>query len=814
MPEKVHHSDKFIAMRNFLTMLFVFLGLTLFSQKATISGYVSDAQTGEKLIGVNVYDAKTFKGTITNTYGFYSFSADDKEIKLTFSMVGYQTYQQNIVLDNSRQLNVELSPSIDLDEVTIVESVVESGVRSSQMGIINVPVKVIQNLPTFLGEVDIIKSIQLLPGVQSGTEGMSGMYVRGGGPDQNLILLDGVPVYNVNHLFGFYSVFNPDAVQNVKLVKGGFPARYGGRLSSVLDISMKEGNTKKIRGTGSIGLIASKLTIDGPVGENTSFLISGRRTYLDVLTAPIVGMIADDAGYDKMRTGYFFYDLNAKINHKFSDKSRLFLSTYIGKDKFYMNLAEKHKIVEFDPETEQDVYRTVKSEDNAELWWGNITTALRWNYLFSDKLFSNTTATYSRYKMLVGSDMLYDNTKFQALYTSGIEDYGAKIDFDYYPTTRHSVKFGLAETYHIFNPGVVVVKLDSETDEDYEFKASNKSFETHEITAYIEDDIDLKYGFKLNAGLHWSGYAVKDKFFNKFQPRLSLMYLVNEKLSIKSAYAVMQQYINLLANSTIGLPTDLWVPVTKRIAPNNSQQLSLGAVYEYSRDFEFSTEAFYKTMDNIIEYRDGATFFSIENNWEDKVVMGKGRSFGLELLLMKKYGKTTGWIGYTLSKSDRQFDRPGQEISYGKVFPYKFDRRHDISFVLTHKFSDNFDIGVTWVYGTGNATTLEMERYPSLDQTENFNPQTGLYGNNFNTLSLYETRNNYRMPSYHRLDVGVNFHKKKKRGVRTWNISVYNLYNRKNPFFIRWGYDGAGKRALYSYSLFPVLPTASWKFEF
>ncbi len=797
-------------MRILLTIFFTLAFAALFSQKFTISGFVSDAQTGEKLIGVNVYDATTFKGTVTNNFGFYSLTLDPSAVKLTFSMVGYATYQQEIQLDKNMQVNYDLKPALDLAEVTIVEKIIEGGVTSTQMGLINVPIKVIQNLPAFLGEVDIIKSIQLLPGVQSGSEGMSGMYVRGGGPDQNLILLDGVPVYNVNHLFGFFSVFNPDAIQNVKLVKGGFPARYGGRLSSVLDITMKEGNTKKIRAVGSIGIISSKLSVDGPIGEKTTFIVSGRRTYLDILTAPFIKIYQTSEGIDKMMGGYFFHDLNAKINHRFSEKSRLYLSTYTGKDKFYMRTEDKYLSYDYNPDTGQETTREVKSKEKAELWWGNITTALRWNYLFNDKLFSNTTATFSRYKMLIGSSFQYDDEKFSMNYNSGINDYGAKIDFDYYPNPNHSIKFGLSETYHTYNPGVFVAKITGNELENGEFKAGNDKLYSHEISVYAEDDIDLGLGFKMNAGLHWSGFITHGEFYNLLQPRFSALYLVNEKISVKASYARMQQYINLLANSSIGLPTDLWVPVTKRIKPNNSHQYSFGGVYEHNRDLEFSSEVFYKTMDNIIEYKEGATFFSLENDWQDKVAMGEGWSYGLELLIMKKYGKTTGWIGYTWSKSERQFNRPDKEISFGKIFPYKYDRRHDISVVLTHKFSERFDVGATWVFGTGNTTTLEFERYPSIDQ---FDTNAWLYGGD-SEIPYYETRNNYRMPPYHRLDVGMNFHKEKKRGKRIWNISVYNVYNRKNPFYMNWERGDFGTQKLYYYSLFPIIPSFSWRFEF
>ncbi|MDY0280399.1 MAG: TonB-dependent receptor [Salinivirgaceae bacterium] len=800
----------------FFILMFLQLS-SLFSQKHTISGYVSDSQSGEKLIGVNIYDAKTFKGTTSNNFGFFSLTLDTKVVSFTVSMVGYATHQKEMILSSDMSLSIELQPALSLSEVTIVGNVAEAGVRSSQMGLIDVPVKVIQNLPAFLGEVDIIKSIQLLPGVQSGSEGMSGLYVRGGGPDQNLILLDGVPVYNVNHLFGFFSVFNIDAVQNVKLVKGGFPARYGGRLSSVLDITMKEGNNRKFKAVGNIGLISSKLSLEGPIGENASYIISGRRTYLDVLIFPFVKLVQATEDMDKLRLGYFFHDFNAKINYKISDKSRIYISSYFGKDKFYMRMKDSYTNTYYDQATNQQYSQTVEENMKSELWWGNITTAVRWNYVINNRLFSNTTLTYSRYKMLIGSEFSNGvSNEFSSNYTSGIQDWAAKVDFDYYPNPNHSIKFGISDIYHTFNPGVSVVKVDFEGESRIENTEGGDKLFAHEMTAYIEDDMDLFWGLKLNAGIHFSGFETHGEFYTSIQPRTSLRYLASEKLSFKASYAQMQQYISMLSNSGIGLPTDLWLPVTDRIKPQQSDLISVGGIYEINKDLEISIEGFYKTMDNIIEYKEGANYFETNSDWQDKIAMGEGWSYGLEFLLMKKYGNTTGWIGYTWSKSERKFNREGNEISFGKVFPYTYDRRHDISIVLTHKFNDHFDIGATWVYGTGNATTLATEKYPSIDQNGEVqnDPYNDYHWGGSPELSYYETRNNYRMPAYHRLDIGFNWHKQKKRGLRTWNISVYNVYNRKNPFFVDWGHNNNGEMKLYSYSLFPIIPSFSWRFEF
>ncbi len=804
----------------FITAICIGSFFLVSAQKYTISGYVTDIENGEKLIGANIYDANSYVGTVTNAYGFFSLTIDKGPVLFTISYVGYSPYQKEIQLNSSIMLNIELTPNIQIEEVIVKGKLSDVGVESSQMSIIEIPMKTIGNLPMLLGEADIIKMVQLMPGVQSGSEGMSGMYVRGGGPDQNLILLDGVPVYNVSHLFGFFSVFNADAIQNVKLIKGGFPARYGGRLSSVLDISMKEGNIKEFKAKGSIGLIASKLTIEAPIGSKTSFIISGRRTYLDVLMYPLVKLEEKREGYDKLDYGYYFYDLNAKINHRFSDRSRLYLSVYMGKDRFFYVTEDSWTDEKWNPDKGVFEKNEIHYKDEMQFWWGNITSALRWNYMINNKLFANTTVTYSRYKILTGYESQYGNQRADKMdYTSGIYDLAGKVDFDYYPTPNHSVKFGLSDTYHSFNPGVMLQSYNN-TDSTYtKVELGKSAVYANEMAIYAEDDIRIGALLKMNIGVRWSGFKVRNTFYNSFEPRISVRFLVNEKLSIKTAYAKMNQYINLLANSNIGLPFDLWVPSTKDIKPQVAHQVALGSMYAINNDIDISVEGFYKTMDNLVEYSEGASFFSLEDNWEERVVQGKGWSYGIEFLLMKKYGKTTGWIGYTWSKSERLFDKPGNEISYGKVFPYKYDRRHDVSIVVSHKINDHIDIGATWVFGTGNTTTLGFEKYPAYYQTalnQDVN-KNDYYGNTFNEPQIvyYENRNNYRMPVYHRLDVGISLHKEKKWGKRTWNFSIYNVYNRKNPFLLNWERDyESGENKLIQYSLFPLIPSVSYRFEF
>ncbi len=801
-----------------MTKLIIFVSFLIFSLNLTaqnfiVSGFVRDKATGESLINANIYEKNSFQGTISNEYGFFSLSLKKQKHTIVVSFVGYDKKEFEINLVSDTSINVELSLQSELKEVNIYGNG-GSKISRTQMSMVEIPTTTLNKIPVLLGEPDVLKVIQLLPGVQSGSEGTSGIYVRGGGPDQNLFLLDGVPIYNANHLFGFFSVFNPTAVKTVKLYKGGFPARFGGRLSSVVDIRMKEGNMKELKGEFSIGLISSRFSLEGPIKKDkTSFIISGRRTYIDILAAPVIKAVnKHTAGY-KTTGGYFFYDLNGKINHKFSDNSRLYFSSYLGLDKAYTK----------DESFYVDDHIRFNTSNKSGLKWGNITNALRWNYVYNPKLFSNVTLTHSYYNFNVGEESMIVNTKKNTKsedvfeYNSGIRDFAGKIDFDYFPSPRHSVKFGVGNIYHTFKPGVNHIKntngeeLKNKTDTTY----GNANINANEFSLYAEDNFDLSTRFKVNFGLHFSAFHVQGETYTSLEPRISMRFLGSEKWSLKASYAKMSQYIHLLTTSTISLPTDLWLPVTKKVKPQTSHQFAVGGFYKLPKGFDLSVELFYKTMSNLMEYKEGAAFTGISSGWESKIETGKGEAYGIEVMLEKNIGKTTGWIGYTLSKSDRTFEN----LNFGKTFPAKYDRRHDISVVLTHKFNNHVDIGATWVYGTGNATTLAYQKYPSA----NFTSGNGWYDN---TIEYYNGRNNYRMPSYHRLDVGVNFHKQKKRGIRTWSFGFYNAYSRQNPFYLYWGYESQdgynsqgwyyqdSKPALKQVSLFPVIPYFSYTFKF
>ncbi len=801
---------------HFFRRWLVAVGLVLacvptFAQKRTISGYVMDAASKETLIGATIFDKNSGKGCATNNYGFYTLTLNQGEVDLQVSYVGYTQQNRTFDLKENQSLNFALETNTTLDEVVVEGTRATVSARSPQMSVVELPVQQIKTIPTLFGEADVLKAIQLLPGVQNGSEGSAGMYVRGGGPDENLLLLDGVPVYNVNHALGFFSVFNPDALKNVTLYKGSFPAHFGGRLSSVVDIRMKEGDMQKYHGNFSIGLISSKFNFEGPiVKDKLSFNLSFRRTYGDLLIKPALWIAsAVNPEMSKLRAGYNFYDFNGKLNWKISDKDRLYLSFYTGDDNIYFGVRYK------DYSTDD-----IQFNDNMGIgWhWGNKVASLRWNHVMSQRLFMDASVNYTQYRHRLSMDMSeetvyqqYNQTvkdEFDMAYKSGINDLTAKVDFDYTPLPNHEIRFGGNYTYHMFRPEVQSYKMTESNQTAIDTTMSASNVYAHETALYAEDNMTFGDIFRVNAGLHYSTFTVEGKTYQSVQPRLSASVMLASNLSLKAGYAYMTQYVHLLSNSSLSLPTDLWVPVTKNIVPMNAHQWSLGAFYELPRLFDISVEGYYKTMDNLLEYKDGASFFGSSDTWENKVSMGRGWAYGVELLVQRSFGKTTGWVGYTWAHSNRQFDREGMTINNGNVFPAKYDRRHDLSITVQHKFSDRFDLSGTWVFSSGNCGTLGTQIYDGLPNENGFLTQ-------INALE----RNNFRMPSYHRLDLGVNFHKQKKHGIRTWNISVYNVYNRNNPWVVYTGYkwDEATqteKKTLMQASIFPIIPSVSYSYKF
>ena len=790
----------------------------------TVSGEVRDAASGESLPGANIFARDLLKGTTSNTYGFFSLTlpAQEESLTVVVSFVGFRAWMRRVGTTRDTTFVVNLEPITDvLDEVEVIGEREVNITDNPRMGVVDMPIEQLKKIPALLGEVDVIKALQLLPGVQSGSEGSSGLYVRGGGPDQNLILLDGAPVYNASHLFGFFSVFNADALKNVELTKGGFPARYGGRLSSVLDISMKEGNLNEFAGQGSVGIVASKLTLEGPIRKGrTSFLISGRRTYVDLLARPIIARQNAKNDFDDTDAvgGYFFYDVNAKVNHILSPSDRLYASLYAGRDRFYYR--ERQNGTGGSPDT----YRRLDSG----LDWGNVTSTVRWNHLFTNTLFSNTIATFSDYNFDVTGeedqeDIILNETRrtsYYLRYFSGIRDLGLRTDFDFVPVPEHYIRFGASTTTHRFSPGALHYKSE-ETDvapDDTTFTPSDP-VNAIESAIYLEDDWTAGPVIRVNYGVHASMFNVEGRRYSSLQPRLSARAFVTADWSVKASFASMAQYIHLLTNSGVGLPTDLWLPATDRVRPQRAWQAAVGVAHNRSRQgIEASVEGYYKEMSNLIEYRPGSDYIGIDQDWQDKVAVGNGRAYGLELLVHKKRGATTGWFGYTLSWSDRLFD----ELNDGKRFPYRYDRRHDISLVVSRDFGRGRSFSLTWVLGTGNAITLPVAVIPDVDtdlRNRVYNAGFYSYGSGF----IYGERNGYRVRSYHRLDLGFNFEKDKRWGRRTISLGAYNTYNRKNPFYVYvdeiGDFDNATQtftttRRLKQVTLFPIIPSVSYLFEF
>lgn len=767
------------------------LGGHLKAQNVILSGYVREAGSREYLVGAVVQIAGSSVGNTTNAYGFYSLQVPAKQdLMVRCGYVGYEPYQQMMTLLQNTTLDIALTPQTQqLQEVSIAEKSGQAG--SSEMGNLKLSVQQIKDIPALLGEKDVIKALQLLPGVQKGTEGSTALYVRGGGPDQNLILLDEAQVYNANHLFGFFSVFNGDALKNVSFWKGSFPARYGGRLSSVIDLQMKDGGKDKLRGEGGIGLLSSRVAIDGPIQKGkSSFLLSGRRSYIDLLTEPLLP--ADS------KIGYRFYDLNAKLHFDLSPKDKLYLSGYFGHDRLRMS--------------EQVERSTSTITSKAGMAWGNATATLRWNRLLSQKLFVNTTLLMTDFTFLLFDDFRLtrtngNNSSTYTEYRSGIRDYTVKVDFDYFPSNAHAVKLGAMLTQHRFSPRAFV----AENRIAQTLENNIQQFENQEFGVYAEDTYTLNQ-FSANVGLRFSGLRVPTRTYAFVEPRASVGYRWRPNTELKASYARNNQFVHLLSNTGAGLSTDLWVPVTERVPPQQADQIAVGLVKRFPKvGLTFTAESYRKWMRNIAAYREGATFLILSEgakplNWEDNVTIGRGLSYGTELLLQKTKGRLTGWIGYTLSWTIHQFD----ELNNGLPFYPRFDRRHDASVVANYKLSPKMTLSANWVYATGNALTVAQGYY--------FAPSS--LGSSFlDRIDYLGTRNSFRAEAYHRLDLAVQFHKKKRWGERTWEVGLFNAYNRQNPLYYYLksenAPDGSGQRmSLQKRALFPVLPSINYNFKF
>ncbi|MFD1769051.1 TonB-dependent receptor [Sphingobacterium suaedae] len=769
--------------RLYFIFIAILLSGNLRAQQVILSGVVRDASSGETLIGAVVSVQNGELATSTNTYGFYSLTVPGGRHSVVLSYVGYQTLVQDMDVTSNQRVNFELKPLDNrIDEVVVSAKRKDGNVRDAQMGALNFSMEEIKNIPVLFGEKDLLKTIQLLPGVQSGGEGTSNFYVRGGGSDQNLILLDEATVYNASHLLGFFSTFNSDAIKDVQLYKGGVPAQYGGRISSVLDIAMVDGNQKRFAAEGGIGLIASRLKIEAPlVKDKSSFMLSGRRTYADMFLK-----LSKDKDVNSSKL--YFYDLNAKLNYKLNDKNTLYVSGYFGKDDLgYSDLFS------FD--------------------WGNATGTVRWNHLFSERLFSNTSLIYSdfTYNVQVSSD----DSDFKI--ASKIRNWNVKQDFSLYADANSTIRFGVHALHQSIHPAslsagentaVNSIDVDSRQGIDVAAYASHE-WKPSERLSFI-------YGVRLNdfmvmgPGTFYEfdsdGEPTSEKYYGteivkhylNLEPRFSASFLLNEQSSIKASYNRIAQNLHQLTNTTSSLPTDQYVVSSLNIKPQIANQVAMGYFRNFQGNrYEFSVEAYFKKMDNQIDFRNGADL-QANRYLEGELLFGIGRAYGLEWYLRKNSGKLNGWVSYTLAKSERKFDG----IDSGNWFRARQDRTHDLSVVAMYELSKKWTIGTTFVFNTGNAVT-----FPS-----------GKYEVDGKSMFYYTERNGYRMPNYHRLDLSATYEptKTNKRFQSSWTFGIYNVYNRKNAYIIdfREKESNPNITEAYKVALFGAIPSVTWNFKF
>ncbi len=759
---------------------------SLSAQTVTLNGYLTEEGSGEALIGGTVYVPEAEAGAYTNEYGFWSITIPPGDYTVIFKYLGYLSDTVSISLTENTTLDRPLKPEgteLATVEITAEDLAAKEDVQSTRMGAIKMNMKEISLVPVLGGETDVLKVMQLMPGVSQGTEGTTGMFVRGGDADQNLVLLDEAIVYNTGHLFGFFSVFNPDALKDMTMIKGAFPAQYGGRLSSVLDLRTKEGNLNKFHVKGGIGLLSSRLNIEGPIiKDRLSFSIAGRRTYIDQVFKTV-----------GINIPYYFYDLNGKMNFKISNKDRIYFSTYVGDD--VLKVSE-----EIASDDEQDTTSTSTDLFNFGFELGNTTQTLRWNHLFSEKLFANFSLIHTTFNYNIRGSFV-DNS---ILITSRIRDLGAKADFDWFVSPKTHVKFGAGSIYHRFRPNVV-----STAGEISDFLSSQQGslINNQELYAYGGVDHEFSNRFKVNTGLRLSSaLTVGSTFYPGLEPRISGRFTTSEYSSVKASYSRMYQYMHRVSSSTIALPTDLWYPVTEQVVPQNADQFAVG-FHQFIPKARLSIEieGYYKRLRNLIEYREGAQLV-LNDNFEEDLVNGTGDSYGMEVLLRRKRGRLSGWIGYTLSWSTRQFD----ELNNGQRYWARYDRRHDLSVVSILELSKRISLSGVFIYQNGSRFTAQVGQY--------FQPNATLTG--VDVIPIYTDRNAIRMAPTHRLDLNLviksdplNDNDEPKRFKTEWHIGAYNVYNRASPFRINIETTDTG----YKYTqpgLFGLVPFVAFNFEY
>lgn len=766
-----------------IKIILLTLGMFAFGQawsqtQTTLSGYVRDAANGEALIGASVAAPDFKTGTATNAYGYFSLSlpaAAGDSATLVFTYLGFQPLAVRFrsgAKSEKQQINL-VAEGRELSEVVIKAKSDDDNVQRTQMSVINLPISQIKAIPVIAGERDVLKAVQFLPGVSAGSEGTTGFFVRGGNIDQNLILLDEAVVYNPNHLFGLVSTFNVNALNSVNLIKGGFPAQYGGRLSSVLDVTMREGNKKKFSGEGGIGLISSNLTLEGPIQKGkSSFIVSGRRSYLDLFLIPL------NKGGNK--TDYKLYDLNIKVNYELGKNDHLFASIFKGADR---------------------AQYTGANALNYGIGFGNSTATLRWNHLFGDKVFVNTSLIANKYHLGLNTTQ----GKYYALLYSEIRDYGAKTQVEWYPNARHSVKMGAQVTCHAFAPASVSASIPKKGNRLTIVPDSIPRTYGTAAAFFFNDEIHLGSRFGASVGLRVPVFSAKGKTYTALEPRFSLKYSVDKSTSVKAAYTEMNQFLHLVPSSTASLPTDIWIPSSPNVKPQTSRQVALGLFKNFSDNrFEASVEGYFKTMQNQVLFKEG-TQITLTSDLEKQLTFGKGDSYGVEFFLRKNTGKLTGWVAYTLSKTTQTF----AALNFGKPFPFTYDRRHNLSVVGIYELNKKWSFSADFVFNTGSAYTLATGRVPVFGDGTLYD---GIYYD-------FTSRNNYRLGNYHRLDFSASRHKTKtwfhKKVETEWVFGAYNLYSRRNPYFVYLTTDAATRAPVAKQvSLLPIIPSVSWNFKF
>jgi len=775
-------------------LFLLFYSLTTFPQ-TKIHGFVKDKLTDEPLIGANVYITGTAYGIATNNIGYFTLQLDEPGIvQIIASFIGYQTLTESFNTGESQLINFYLNPGLELNEITITAPVFSE--KQSGANITEIPILEIKQMPSLLAEVDLMRTYQLLPGVQGGSEGKAGMFVRGGGPGQNLITLDGSPLYYVNHIGGFASIFDPEAVKNFKLYKGGFPARFGSRLSSVLDVQMKEGDKNKEHTFISIGIMSGRFSKQGPVLKGKgSYFISYRRVWLDLFMRPLSYAVTNGASI-----GYNFYDLNSKLSLQITEKDKLFFSLYSGDDR----LTLKYKDEFLGPE--------IKAHQKVK--WGNLLTVARWNHTYKPGLISETRISFTKYRFK--DDDFYkdkkENIELNSFFKSRIYDYGTNSDFEYFINNSYKLLAGAGITIHSFDPGINKA-INTDQGQTYiDSTYGSNSVKALEQYLYFENLINFKKT-NLNIGGRLSHFLVKSKNYIYFEPRISAGYILFKGFSLKTSYTQMHQFVNMLSNPTAGFSTDFWVPATAKVPPGLSKQVSIG-IEKNNKYYEAGVDLYYKKMNNLLSFKEGEVFQGSAVDWQDRIEKnGLGTSKGIELFLRKKTGKFTGWMSYTLAKSDRQFEN----INFGKKYPFKYDRRHDFNIVINLPLNEIWNFSTTWIYGSGYPITLALGKMNVITVGE-VPLNSADYYTFEGTGEYYGSKNSFRMKDYHKLDIGFTRTIKKYGTERTWTIGIYNVYNRQNPHYYfykeRKPWRGDYTTELYQSSFLPIIPAVSYSIRF